>query len=124
MGEARCSSFATRIYTETNIDSGYAQAMKNNCPSTGGDSLAPLDYNSENKFDNSYYKNLAEMKGLLHSDQVLYGTNASTNSTVALYRYKLNKFLTDFGEAMIKMGNLSPLTGSYGEIRTDCKKRN
>ncbi|GLU14938.1 hypothetical protein SLE2022_314770 [Rubroshorea leprosula] len=36
IGQARCSTFRTRIYKETNIDSTFATSLRGNCPSTGG----------------------------------------------------------------------------------------
>ncbi|PON46879.1 heme peroxidase, partial [Parasponia andersonii] len=54
----------------------------------------------------------------------IYDVNASTNSTVEFYTDKLQSFLYEFGKAMIKMGNFSPLTGSTGEIRLNCRRKN
>ena len=66
VGQASCRNFQTRIYNETNIDSSYATSLKSVCPSTGGDSnLAPLDVTIPTTFDNAYYTNLINQKGLL-----------------------------------------------------------
>ena len=66
VGQASCRNFQTRIYNETNIDSSYATSLKSVCPSTGGDSnLAPLDVTIPTTFDNAYYTNLINHKGLL-----------------------------------------------------------
>ncbi|KAJ6848753.1 cationic peroxidase 1-like [Iris pallida] len=44
IGQAKCSSFRTHIYNETNIDTSFATSLKANCPSSGGDTnLVPLD---------------------------------------------------------------------------------
>ncbi|XP_031264602.1 cationic peroxidase 1-like [Pistacia vera] len=124
IGQARCTNFRTRIYNETNIDSSYASSLQGNCPSAGGDNtLSPLDVTSPTSFDNAYFKNLQSQKGLLHSDQQLFN-NGSTDSQVTAYSSNLQTFKTDFANAMIKMGNLSPLTGSSGQIRTNCRKVN
>ncbi|KAH1155439.1 hypothetical protein AAZX31_18G192100 [Glycine max] len=124
IGQAQCSSFRTRIYNDTNIDSSFAKSLQGNCPSTGGGStLAPLDTTSPNTFDNAYFKNLQSKKGLLHSDQELFN-GGSTDSQVNSYSSNPASFKTDFANAMIKMGNLSPLTGSSGQIRTNCRKTN
>ncbi|KAA3480001.1 cationic peroxidase 1-like [Gossypium australe] len=124
IGQARCTTFRARIYNETNIDSTFATSLRANCPSTGGDnSLSPLDTTSSTSFDNAYFKNLQGQKGLLHSDQQLF-SGGSTDSQVNAYSSNLGSFTTDFANAMVKMGNLSPLTGTNGQIRTNCRKAN
>ena len=96
--------------------------MKSNCPSTGGDnSLAPLDVTSPTSFDNAYFRNLISNKGLLHSDQELFN-GGSTDSQVNAYKSNSASFLTDFANAIVKMGNLSPLTGTSSQIRKNCRK--
>lgn len=124
IGQARCTTFRGRLYSESNLDSSLATSLKSNCPSSGGDNnLSPLDETSPTSFDNSYFTNLVNQKGLLHSDQQLF-SGGSTNSQVNTYSTNSGTFLTDFANAMVKMGNLSPLTGSNGQIRTNCKKVN
>jgi peroxidase len=116
--------FRDRIYNETNINSTYATSLKSNCSSSGGDdNIAPLDITSPVIFDNAYYKNLLNSKGLLHSDQQLF-SGGSTDSQVTTYNTSSSTFNADFASAMVKMGNLSLLTGSSGQIRTDCRKIN
>lgn len=126
IGQARCTSFRSRIYNETNINSTFATSLQANCPSSGGDNnTSPLDTTSPTTFDNAYFTNLLSLKGLLHSDQQLYsGNGGSTDSQVSSYSSNSSAFFTDFSNAMIKMGNMSILTGSSGEIRTNCRKIN
>ncbi|XP_022761429.1 cationic peroxidase 1-like [Durio zibethinus] len=124
IGQARCTSFRARIYNENTIDSSFATSLRANCPSTGGDNnLAPLDTTSPTSFDNAYFKNLQGQKGLLHSDQQLF-SGGSTDSQVNTYSSNSATFSTDFANAMVKMGNLSPLTGTNGQIRKNCRKVN
>ncbi|KAJ9179636.1 hypothetical protein P3X46_007986 [Hevea brasiliensis] len=124
IGQARCTVFRNRIYNETNIDSSFATSLKANCSTSGGDdNLAPLDVTSPEAFDNAYFTNLLSQKGLLHSDQQLFN-GGSTDSQVKAYSSNLTSFRTDFANAMVKMGNLSPLTGTSGQIRTNCRKAN
>ena len=85
--------------------------------------MAPLDLQTPTSFDNNYFKNLVQNKGLLHSDQQLYN-GGSTDSIVSGYSTNPSSFSSDFATAMIKMGDISPLTGSNGEIRKNCRKPN
>nr|GLL24388.1 cationic peroxidase 1-like [Ipomoea trifida] len=125
IGQARCTSFRDRIYNDKNINASFAASLQfNYCPQSGGDSnLAPLDTATSILFDNVYFKNLQSQKGLLHSDQELFN-GGSTDSIVSIYSSNPSTFATDFANAMVKMGNLSPLTGTSGEIRTNCRKIN
>ncbi|XP_074581407.1 peroxidase 4-like [Curcuma longa] len=126
IGQARCISFRSRIYNDTNIDSSFAQTRQSNCPRTSGsgdNSLAPLDLQTPTAFDNDYYANLVCRKGLLHSDQELYN-GGSTDSQVSSYSSSQSSFFSDFTAAMIRMGDISPLTGSDGEIRKNCRRVN
>lgn len=126
IGQARCTVFRTRIYNETNIDSSFARTRQENCPfptGSGDNNLAPLDVQTPTAFDNNYYKNLVNQKGLLHSDQVLFN-GGSADSLVITYSKNPKAFNSDFAAAMIKMGDIDPLTGSKGEIRKKCSKVN
>uniref|UniRef100_A0A803NEN1 Peroxidase n=1 Tax=Chenopodium quinoa TaxID=63459 RepID=A0A803NEN1_CHEQI len=126
LGQARCTSFRTRIYNETNINSTLATSLQANCPSNGGDNnLSPLDTTSPTTFDNAYFTLLLTQQGLLHSDQQLFsGNGGTTDSQVSSYSSSSSTFFTDFANAMVKMGNMSVLTGTSGEIRTNCRKTN
>lgn len=120
IGFARCAAFRNRIYNDTNIDPAFATTRRTTCPATGGDAnLAPLDQ-TPNRFDNSYYQNLVNRRGLLHSDQELFN-GGSQDATVRGYSTNPASFARDFAAAMVKMGNISPLTGTDGEIRRNCR---
>ncbi|XP_058088355.1 peroxidase P7-like [Magnolia sinica] len=126
VGQARCDKFRDRIYNETNIDPAFAASRRATCPratGSGDGNLAPLDPQSPNRFGNNYYQALLNRRGLLSSDQVLFN-GGSTDSIVTTYSNDANAFSTDFANAMVKMGNLSPLTGTQGEIRTNCARIN
>lgn len=125
VGQARCVVFRGRIYNDTNIDPSYAAALRANCPLSGGDSnLAPLDAETPTVFDNEIYKELMSEKGLLHSDQEFYMSDGSANSQVEIYVNSPEAFSGDFGNAMIKFGNIEVLTGTSGQVRLNCRKAN
>nr|GMC52238.1 lignin-forming anionic peroxidase-like [Ipomoea batatas] len=121
LGQARCFLFRDRIYgNDTDIDAGFANTRRRNCPKdTGNGNLAPLDLVTPNSFDNNYYKNLLQKKGLLQSDQVLFSGGA-TDNIVSEYARSPQVFQADFASAMIKMSEIQPLTGQNGIIRKIC----
>ncbi|KAM0864581.1 hypothetical protein ACQ4PT_043834 [Festuca glaucescens] len=129
IGKSQCQNFRDRLYNETDIDSGFASALKGNCPrptGSGDTNLAVLDTTTPTSFDNAYYRNLQSQKGLLHSDQVLLNGAGSrrTRKLVGTYASTPSQFARDFAVAMVKMGNISPLTGSQGQIRRSCSRVN
>lgn len=126
IGQARCTNFRARIYNDTNIDSAFAKSRQSTCPRTtgsGDNNLAPLDVKTPTYFDSAYYQNLISQKGLLRSDQQLHN-GGSTDSLVETYSKNTKTFFKDFAEAMVKMGDIRPLTGSNGEIRKNCRVAN
>ena len=98
--------------------------MQANCPFTGGDdNLSPIDIQTPATFDVDYYTNLMSRRGLFHSDQELFN-NGSADSQVTTYANNRSAFFSDFAAAMVNMGNISPLTGTNGEVRKSCRKPN
>ncbi|RWV86789.1 hypothetical protein GW17_00051280 [Ensete ventricosum] len=126
IGQARCFLFRARVYNDTNIDPSFAMSLRSNCSSSGGDNeRSPLDSTTPTVFDNDYYANLVRERGLLHTDQQLFmNGGGSMESQVSSYARNSAKFFSDFASAMVKMGSISPLTGSTGEIRINCRKIN
>eukprot|EP00253_Pinus_taeda_P025742 PITA_25742 len=124
IGQARCVVFRNRIYNEnTTINGRYASVVQRRCASSGGDNnLSPLDFGSATRFDNRYFTNVEAKRGLLHSDQQLFsGGDTSIASIVLSYAANPATFFNDFQRAMINMGNIKPLTGTNGQIRTNCR---
>ncbi|KAG2401021.1 hypothetical protein LR48_Vigan02g269500 [Vigna angularis] len=129
IGLVRCRFFRKRIYNESNIDQTFAEEKQQECPFEGGDdNLSAFDSTTPFKFDNAFYKNLLQQKGLVHSDQQLFngvnGTNSPTKDQVVSYARNMAKFKKDFAAAMLKMSMMTPLTGSDGEIRKKCSRVN
>ncbi|WVZ87970.1 hypothetical protein U9M48_034541 [Paspalum notatum var. saurae] len=121
IGLARCTNFRAHVYNDTNIDGTFARTRQSGCPrasGSGDNNLAPLDLRTPTVFENNYYKNPACKKGLLSS---LNG--GSTDSQVQSYVSSQSIF-ADFVTSMIKMGDITPLTGSKGEIRQNCRRIN
>nr|ANY40012.1 peroxidase [Phlox subulata] len=132
IGNSRCTSFRQRLYNQTGngqadltLDQSYAAQLRTRCPRSGGDqNLFVLDFVSPTKFDNNYFKNLLASKGLLSSDQILVTQNQQSLALVKAYAANNELFFQQFAKSMVKMGNISPLTGSKGEIRKICRKMN
>ncbi|KAK4711816.1 hypothetical protein R3W88_006329 [Solanum pinnatisectum] len=132
IGNSRCTSFRQRLYNQSGnnkpdstLDQSYAAQLRNRCPKSGGDqNLFFLDFVSPTKFDNSYFKLLLASKGLLNSDQILTTKSRASLALVKQYAEDNALFFDHFAKSMVKMGNISPLTGSSGEIRKTCRKIN
>ncbi|KAD4982967.1 hypothetical protein R6Q59_002616 [Mikania micrantha] len=127
IGQSRCVAFRARIYGNgSDIDANFASTRRRNCPADRGNgdgNLAPLDLVTPNSFDNNYFRNLVQRRGLLQSDQVLF-SGGSSDSIVLEYINSPSRFASDFAAAMVKMGEIDPLTGSNGMIRTTCSAAN
>ncbi|KAK7392781.1 hypothetical protein VNO78_21229 [Psophocarpus tetragonolobus] len=132
-GRSQCQFFSQRLFNfsgtgspDPTLNSTYLATLQQNCPQNGnGSTLNDLDPTTPNTFDNSYFSNLLINMGLLQTDQELFSTNgSSTISIVNNFANNQTAFFEAFAQSMINMGNISPLTGTQGEIRTDCKKVN
>ncbi|XP_054806003.1 peroxidase A2-like [Prosopis cineraria] len=128
-GRSKCSLFVDRLYNfsgtgqpDPNLNTTYLQDLRLICPQNGdGTALTNLDLTTPDAFDKNYYTNLQAHDGLLNSDQVLFSTSgADTVAIVNSFASNQSLFFAQFAASMIKMGNISPLTVSQGEIRSHC----
>ncbi|KQK22705.1 peroxidase N [Brachypodium distachyon] len=134
IGRSRCALFSNRLanFSATNsvdptLDSALASSLQQVCRGGDGNQTAALDDGSADAFDNHYFKNLLAKKGLLSSDQILFSSAdaaAATKALVQAYGADSQRFFCDFGNSMVKMGNIAPLTGSAGQIRKKCRAVN
>ncbi|KAE8811738.1 Peroxidase 15 [Hordeum vulgare] len=104
------------------------QFTQQNC-SAGQDeeTLVNLDTVTPDVFDNKYYGNLLRGHAPLPSDQVMLsdaGAAATTAPIVHRFSVSQKDFFKNFVTSMVKMGNLSPVTGRDGEIRNNCRRVN
>ncbi|KAJ4808469.1 Peroxidase [Rhynchospora pubera] len=124
IGQSRCFLFRGHIYNDTNINANFAAMRQQTCPFSGNDSnLAPIDVQSPVTFDNAYYVNLVNQKGLFHSDQELFN-GGSQDSLVQQYSTNSAAFSSAFAKSMVRLGDITPLTGQNGEIRLNCRTVN
>ncbi|KAI3803830.1 hypothetical protein L1987_31992 [Smallanthus sonchifolius] len=131
IGTAACVVFSYRLYNFNNtnqpdpdINPAFLPQLRALCPN-GGDGTARvgLDTGSVNRFDNSYFANLRNGRGVLESDAKLW-SDPTTQRFVQRFlgiRGLLGlRFDVEFGRSMVKMGNIELKTGSQGEIRRVC----
>ncbi|KAL6194480.1 hypothetical protein ACLB2K_035564 [Fragaria x ananassa] len=131
LGFSHCNRFSNRIYNfspRTRIDptlnSGYAMQLRQMCPVKVDPRIAiNMDPTTPQKFDNAYFQNLQQGKGLFTSDQILF-TDSRSRSTVNTFASSNAAFNQAFMQAMTKLGRVGVLTGTQGEIRRDCTRPN
>ncbi|XP_062030426.1 peroxidase 20-like [Rosa rugosa] len=135
IGKARCLNFRQRIY-DVNFRGQYEiydkyrrytsfrRILQSICPKSGrNNDLAPLDFMTPARFDNHYYVNLLQGKGLLVSDNVLVTQDHEGEILKQVWAYATDEklFFAAFANSMVKMGNINPITGNQGEIRKNCR---
>ncbi|PIN07044.1 Peroxidase [Handroanthus impetiginosus] len=135
IGTTACQFFRYRLYNFTSsggadpsISAAFLPTLQSLCPADGDSSRrVGLDNGSENRFDNSFFANLRDGRGILESDQKLW-TDESTRTFVQRYlgvRGLLGlTFSVEFGRSMVKMSNIEVKTGGDGEIRRVCSAVN
>lgn len=131
IGFSHCSRFSNRIYNfsprnriDPSLNLKYALQLRQMCPLRVDPRIAiNMDPTTPNTFDNAYYKNLQQGKGLFTSDQTLFTDNRS-KATVNLFASNPAAFRQAFTTAMKKLGRVGVLTGNSGEIRRDCTRPN
>ncbi|CAA0805982.1 Peroxidase 49 [Striga hermonthica] len=132
IGRSHCSSFNKRLYNKNSkgddsLDPQYADELRQKCPNPKYSNKNPfvfMDPITPTYFDNNYYKNVRNNKGLFTSDQALL-TSEQTEEQVGQYANDQEKLLNDFGAAMVKMGNIDVITSGdkkrEGEVRRNCR---
>lgn len=135
IGTSACQFFRYRLYNysstgaaDPSINAAFLPTLQSLCPADGdGSRRVGLDNGSENRFDNSFFSNLRGGRGILESDQRLWGDD-STRTVVQRYlgvRGFLGlTFNVEFGRSMVKMSNVEVKTGTNGEIRRVCSAVN
>ncbi|XP_075636050.1 peroxidase N-like [Castanea sativa] len=136
IGLARCVAFSNRLFNfentgrpDSTMDPYLLYQLRKLCPEKGDQNKTTLlDQYTEgrgciNIFDNHYFQNLLDGESVLSSDQALL-SSSKTSYWVQIYNDDNDRFLDDFADAMIRMGNISPPSGSRGQIRKNCRRVN
>ncbi|MBA0735007.1 hypothetical protein Gogos_018892, partial [Gossypium gossypioides] len=127
VGFSHCSKFSNRIYNfsrqsavDRTLNRAYATQLQQMCPKNVDPRIAiNMDPNTPRAFDNVYYKNLQQGKGLFTSDQVLF-TDKRSRPVVNAWAANSNTFNSAFTTAMTKLGRVGVKTGRKGNIRRNC----
>ncbi|GAV92180.1 peroxidase domain-containing protein, partial [Cephalotus follicularis] len=129
IGVGHCNLFSNRLYNFTgkgdedpSLDPAYAAYLKTKCSPNDTTTTVEMVPKITETFDSAYYPNLKEHKGLFQSDAALL----TDRHAKLLVRQLVNEnsFFSDFAESMVRMGNITLLTGTSGEIRKICSKIN
>ncbi|KAJ4830500.1 Peroxidase 45 [Turnera subulata] len=131
IGFSHCGKFSKRIYrfSPTNridptLNLQYAMSLRQMCPVNVDPRIAiNMDPTTPRTFDNAYFKNLQQGKGLFTSDQILF-TDQRSRPTVNFFASNNAAFQQAFVTAITKLGRVGVLTGFQGEIRRDCTRAN
>lgn len=124
MGFGHCSTFSDRIQPQSvdpTMNATYAEDLQAACPSGVDPNIAlQLDPVTPQAFDNQYFVNLVNGRGLLTSDQVLY-SDARSQPTVVAWANNATDFEQAFVDAITRLGRVGVKTDpSQGNIRRDC----
>lgn len=129
IGRSHCTSIRNRLYNfngtngpDPTLDSKYAGLLQQQCPqgSTNSSLVVPMDPRSPFVMDVNYYQDVLANQGLFTSDQTLL---MDSNTANVVNQNARNQFLwmRKFAAAMVNMGHIEVLTGTAGEIRTNCR---
>ncbi|CAL4922833.1 unnamed protein product [Urochloa decumbens] len=127
VGRSHCSSFVPdRLAAPSDIDAGFAAALRGQCPASsggGGDPTVAQDGVTPDALDNQYYKNVLARRVLFTSDAALLAS-PETARMVAENANVPGWWEDRFKKAMVKMASVEVKTGNQGEVRRNCRAVN
>ncbi|EPS73906.1 hypothetical protein M569_00850 [Genlisea aurea] len=132
IGVAHCPAFSNRLYnfsSTNNVDptlnAQYASQLQADCPPGDTTTEVPMDYITPQTFDVNYYLLVSQNRGLFQSDAALL-TQSFTDAYVDSHTLFPSNiiFFANFETSILKMGQISPLTGTQGQIRKICSAVN
>lgn len=134
IGVARCGAFSDRfrvnngtMVADPTLDPAFAQSLEQTCPAAlpNAATTVPLDAVSSLRFDNAYYSNLEQGKGLLTADQVLF-TDPRSKPLVQTFAQDAASFLANFPLSFVKLSSIAVKTteSEQAQIRTNCRALN
>lgn len=124
IGIAHCANFVNRLYPkDPNLNLLIYTTLTLRCPPNfNSAAFANLDLTNA-LFDNQYFRDVMGGRGLLTIDSEL-GSDSRTSSIVAQFASNLNLFFQTFTSAYVKMTSFNVLTGTQGQVRSNCHRVN
>eukprot|EP00250_Pteridium_aquilinum_P012469 c20749_g1_i1 orf=342-1337(-) len=125
LGVAHCTNFANRLYPtkDPTLSLLFANTLRARCPVRfPTNAFAALD-TTNFRFDNTYFNNLVNGRGLLTIDSNL-AMDPSTGPIVENFASNQGAFFDSFSSAFVKLSSNRVLTGSQGEVRIQCHSTN
>ncbi|KAM0850225.1 hypothetical protein ACQ4PT_042193 [Festuca glaucescens] len=131
IGSAHCGTFRERFRSDANgsmvpvdgtMNTDYANELVRTCVASAS-ATVDCDEGSAATFDNRYFSNLLDGRGLLRTDAVLV-QNAMTRATVAAFAQSQESFFSSWASSFARLTSLGVKTGSDGEIRRLCSSVN
>ena len=131
IGITHCNLVKDRLYnfnnvngaSDPNMEPNLREELKRKCPRSPSSDAIPVDLDQglpKNFIDDKYFGQLTSKRGILQIDQDL-ATHKPTNVTVDRISKGLEDFASEFGKAMVKLGEVEVLTGLQGQIRRSCR---
>ena len=112
------------VKKDPSINATYLPQLKDLCPKdVDRRKEIFMDPITPGKFDNVYYQNLQQGRGLFKSDQALF-TDPRSKPTVNLWASNGQLYNHAFVNSMIKHGRVGVKTGRDGNIRSNCETLN
>lgn len=133
VGKTHCGFFSDRLWNFFNtgkpdpqMNSTLVTELQKVCPNQSGlGNSTFLDRGTPLVMDNVYFKQLLIKKGVMQSDQGLLQNTETKPLVTSLAQGANTAFLQQFATAMVKLGNLGPITSTKsGEVRKVCSKIN
>ncbi|KAM3387965.1 hypothetical protein ACQJBY_010648 [Aegilops geniculata] len=131
IGSAHCGTFRERFRPDANgsmvpvdgtMNAEYATELMRACAASGSAAVG-CDDGSAAAFDNRYFSNLLDGRGLLRTDAVLV-QNATTRARVAAFAQSQDSFFSSWAGSFVRLTSLGVKTGSDGEVRRLCSSVN
>lgn len=131
VGVAHCVFFQNRLFDfqgsgkpDPSMDAALVTKLQNLCGTASRpldkDPTAFLDQNTSFVFDNQFYIQILQKKGILQIDQELT-SDSRTSGIVSGFASGGMRFSQSFAAAMVKMGSIDVVVGNAGEIRKNCR---
>ncbi|KAI3893955.1 hypothetical protein MKX03_020138 [Papaver bracteatum] len=125
IGRTSCSPVLERLHNfnktgrpDPSLDSKYLMDLRRKCKKSTN--FVDLDVTTPRKFDQAYYTNLQQKKGLLLTDQLLH-SDPRTAPIVEAFATQPTIFDPQFAASMVRLGNIHVLAGkNQGQIRFKC----